>query len=100
MEVKRCCTKCLNQKDQVSFYSKGSRLDSTCKSCRKEKRKNQYRKSTPLIPKPNFESIHVDVKLTSGNDEWSSLIFSILKNNFLESNYPQVLEDVKNNNNK
>ena len=98
MEVKKSCTKCLKQKYQVSFYSKGSRCDSLCKECRKEKRKDQYRKSSILIAKPNFESIHVNVKLIVSSNNWSSLLYPVLKSNFLESNDPQVIGDIKNNN--
>lgn len=91
------CSSCGLHEASAFFYKKGKGIDSICKSCRKEKRKNQYRKSSPLIPKPNFESIHVDVTLVSGND-WSSIVFSILKSNFLESNDPQSTEDIKINN--
>ncbi len=38
----RKCTKCLDQLDSFHFYSKGNRLDSICKSCKKEKRRSTY----------------------------------------------------------
>ncbi len=38
----RDCTKCLVAKNIDEFYSKGSRIDSWCKSCKKTKRRASY----------------------------------------------------------
>jgi hypothetical protein len=97
IEMKRSCRECLKQKEQIEFYSKGLRYDSICKECRSEKRKNQYRKASLLVAKSNLESMHTNVTIINGND-WLSLVFTILKSNFLESNNPQTFEDIKINN--
>jgi hypothetical protein len=38
----RKCTKCLDKFEPSQFYSKGNRLDSICKSCKKAKRRSTY----------------------------------------------------------
>lgn len=36
------CSKCLVEFSTTEFYSKGNRLDSWCKSCKKSERKSTY----------------------------------------------------------
>ena len=42
VEIKRC-TSCVAEKSHDEFYSKGSRLDSICKECKKERSRADYR---------------------------------------------------------
>lgn len=37
------CTRCCAEKSSDEFYSKGNRLDSICKDCKKEKSREDYR---------------------------------------------------------
>lgn len=39
---KKQCSKCLDDLPLDSFYSKGIRLDSVCKKCKKEKSRTSY----------------------------------------------------------
>lgn len=77
------CTSCGKE---AEFYKKGPRLDSICKNCRKELRNERYKRSVPNSKKHNLENITTDVKLIENNDNWSSIIFQILKNNFIKEN--------------
>ncbi len=40
--LKKICTKCLVEKSSNDFYSKGNRLDSICKECKRSNRKAKY----------------------------------------------------------
>lgn len=40
---RKCCTSCNVEKSNDEFYSKGNRLDSICKSCKKERSRADYR---------------------------------------------------------
>ena len=42
VHIKRC-TSCGTEKSHGEFYSKGSRLDSVCKECKKERSRADYR---------------------------------------------------------
>lgn len=42
----RTCTVCGFVKGQKDFYLKGTRLESICKDCKREKSRNQYKAKT------------------------------------------------------
>lgn len=39
---KKTCSKCRDEKPIGEFYKKGTRVDSACKTCQKEKKKAKY----------------------------------------------------------
>ena len=42
MAATKTCTKCLQSKSTSDFYSKGDRLESICKECKKKKSRSRH----------------------------------------------------------
>ena len=69
--TEKACTSCKIVKEIGEFYSKGKRVDSSCKECIKiRKRVKIVAKSAPVPPATNFgENIQKPVKIEIDRDQ-------------------------------
>ena len=57
LDQRKRCTSCSVEKPHEEFYSKGSRLDSICKDCKKERSRTDYRFKFGPRDKERFASL-------------------------------------------
>ena len=81
VQDKKSCTTCLEELPSSSFYSKGNRLDSVCKFCKKQKSKTTYlrdKKSPPLKELNQFINLMKEINVKT-LDEFDNKLKNIIE---------------------
>lgn len=83
VQDKKACTTCLQEFPSSSFYSKGNRLDSVCKICKKQKSKTTYlrdKKSPPLKELNQFINLMKELNIKT-LDDFDNKLKNIIERN-------------------